>query len=99
MEEFQPGELVRATVAGSPCFGRVGHTNRLSASGKLAAADLGNAHPTARVMSLERISERVRMTEEVVVELAEELTHLVHLVSRGLKAHARCRDRSLEARK
>jgi hypothetical protein len=99
MEEFQPGEQVQVAVAGNSHFGRVGHTHRLSASGKSAAADLGNTRPTMRVMSLERISEWVWMTKDAVAELAEELTRLVRLVLRGLEALARCRDGSPEARK
>jgi hypothetical protein len=99
MAEFQPGERVRVVATGSPCCGRVGSVKRLSASGKLAAADLGDRSPTVRVTSLQRVSERVRAAEGAVMELAEELTRPVCLVLQGPEACTKCLDGAPEVRK
>lgn len=92
---LQTGEVVKVIVKRSPYSGATGRVERLTRSGKSVwvTFEKNNRTETARflVSSVQKTSEVARRkskrtAEDAIIELADELTRLVRLVSEHVEA-------------
>ena len=96
--ELQSDERVRVVSRRSRYRGRIGTVHSLTASGLSARVGFGNEQAVLRLTSLERLSPKAhtaertnpkaRTAEEAIIDLADELTRLLRIITRNAENDA-----------